>query len=124
MRFWKVYNGIVRTPAVQREEALETVAIDPIRSEIVRAADRFEAQGLDYYGSVVEHPYWVTPVNGHKFAVMRDCQDQSRYGSVWVSTGANRSIGVARNSLQAGFVRGEDEIWRVQNFQHLQNVPC
>lgn len=122
--FWDVYNRIVRTPSEQRHRALEPVAVDPILSEIVDAAARFDSQGLDYYGSVVQHPYWVTPVNGEAFAVMRDCQDQSQYGSVYVATNVKRSVGVDRNSLQAGFVRGDDGVWRVQNLQHLENVPC
>ena len=122
--FWDVYNGIVRTPSEQRHRTLESVAVDPILSEIVDAAARFDSQGLDYYGSVVQHPYWVTPVNGQAFAVMRDCQDQSQYGSVYVATNAKRSVGVDHNSMQAGFVKGDDGAWRVQNFQHLENVPC
>jgi len=122
--FWDVYNRIVRTPSEQRQRALESVAVDPILSEIVDAAARFDSQGLDYYGSVVQHPYWLTPVDGQAFAVMRDCQDQSQYGSVYVATNVKRSVGVDRNSLQAGFVRGDDGVWRVQNFQHLENVPC
>jgi len=122
--FWDIYNGIVRTPTEQRRRALEPVAVDPILSEIVDAATRFDSQGLDYYGSVVQHPYWPTPVNGQPFAVMRDCQDQSQYGSVYVANNVKRSVGVDRNSLQAGFVRADDGIWRVQNFQHLENVPC
>jgi hypothetical protein len=102
--FWGVYNGIVRTPSEQRPQALGAVAVDPVLSQIVDAAARFDSQGLDYYGSVVRHPYWVTPVNGQPFAVMRDCQDQSQYGSVYVATDVKRSVGVDRNSLQAGFV--------------------
>src|SRR5664279_2978355 len=52
--FWDVYNGIVRTPSEQRQRALESVAVDPILSEIVDAAARFDSQRLDYYGSVVQ----------------------------------------------------------------------
>ena len=122
--FWGVYNGVVRTPLERRRQALEAVAVDPILSEIVDAAARFDSQGLDYYGSVVQHPYWLNPVNGRPFAVMRDCQDQSQYGSVYVATNVKRSVGVDRNSMQAGFVRGDDGVWRVQNFQHLENVSC
>ena len=119
-----MYNGVVRTPLEQRRQALKAVAVDPILSEIVDAAARFDSQGLDYYGSVAQHPYWLNPVNGRPFAVMRDCQDQSQYGSVYVATNAKRSVGVDRNSMQAGFVMGDDGVWRVQNFQHLKNVSC
>jgi len=122
--FWGTYNAIVRTPEDQRSTALGKVAVDPILSEILEAAARFDSQGLDYYGSVVQHPYWTSPVDGQPFAVMRDCQDQGGYGSVYTSTGVKRSVGVNRNSIQAGFVKGTDGVWRVQNFQHLEDVPC
>ena len=124
VKFWQIYNGIVRTPAEQRSALLDTVAIDPVKSEMIDAAQRFESQGLDYYGSVIQHPYWDFPVGGQSVAVLRDCQDQSKYGSIWVATGEKRSVGVDRNNLQAGFVRGQDGIWRVQQFNHLENVPC
>lgn len=124
VKFWQVYTESVRTPIEQRSSALDTVSVDPIRTRLLDAARRFDDEGLDYWGSVVPHPYWVEPVNGQQFAVMRDCQDQSHYGSIVVQTGAIRSVGVERNSLQAGFVLGPDGIWRVQTLNHLGDVPC
>jgi len=124
VKFWQVYNGIVRTPADQRSAVLDAVAVDPVKSEMLDAAMRFESQGIDYFGSVTQHPYWVTPVSGQSIAVMRDCQDQSLTGTIWLATGEVRTSGGDRNSLQAGFVRGGDGIWRVQQFNHLENVPC
>ncbi|MGS0688272.1 hypothetical protein ACVBEQ_24450 [Nakamurella sp. GG22] len=122
--FWRIYNGIVRIPEENRLQALDQVSVDPIKSRILNAAKQFDRDGLDYYGVVVQHPYWVTSVNGDDFAVMRDCQDQSQYGSVYVKTQVKRSVGVAENNLQAGFVRGIDGRWRVQKFDHLGDVPC
>ncbi len=123
-RFWQVYNNSVRTPIEQRSSALDAVSVDPVRSRLLQAAERFDAEGLDYWGSVIQHPYWVAPVNGQQVAVMRDCQDQSHYGSLVVKTGVIRSTGVERNSLQAGFVLGPDGVWRVQTLNHLGDVPC
>ena len=117
--FWSVYNGIVRTPTDQRSSVLSTVAVDPILSEILGAADRFDSQGLDYYGSVVQHPYWVTPVSGQPFAVMRDCQDQSGYGSLYTSTGVKRSVGIDRNSIQAGFIK-----LKFRSFEGVEQRIC
>jgi hypothetical protein len=124
VKFWQVYTDSVRTPIEQRSSALDTVSVDPIRTRLLEAAKRFDDEGLDYWGSVITHPYWVEPVNGQQFAVMRDCQDQSHYGSLVVQTGAIRSVGVENNSLQAGFVLGPDGIWRVQTLNHLGDVPC
>jgi hypothetical protein len=124
VKFWQIYTNIVRTPLEQRSAALDTVSVDPIRTEILNAAATFDSQGLDYFGSVIEHPYWVTPIAGRSFAVMRDCQDQSNYGSIYVASGETRSSGPERDSLQAGFQLGADNIWRVQELQYLDNVPC
>jgi len=122
--FWNVYENIIRTPAEMRETALDGVSVDPIKSRILNAANKSASEGIDYYGSVVQHPYWVDPVDGKDFAVMRDCQDQSQYGSIEVASGNKRTVGVARDSLQAGFVRDSQGGWRVQNIQFLENVPC
>ena len=123
-KFWNVSENIIRTPAEMREAALGEVSVDPIKSRMLSAANKSASEGIDYYGSVVQHPYWVDPVDGRDFAVMRDCQDQSQYGSIEVASGNKRSVGVARDSLQAGFVRDSQGVWRVQNIQFLENVPC
>jgi hypothetical protein len=123
-KFWNVSENIIRTPAEMREAALGEVSVDPIKSRILNAANKSASEGIDYYGSVVQHPYWVDPVDGKDFAVMRDCQDQSQYGSIEVASGNKRTVGVARDSLQAGFVRDSQGVWRVQNIQFLENVPC
>ncbi len=124
VKFWQTYNNIVRTPSDQRIGVLDQVSIDPVKSQILAAAQRFDSEGIDYFGSVVQHPYWPYPVDGQPFAVMRDCQDQSNYGSVWVATGEKRSIGVVNNNLQAGFIKGDDGVWRVRTFDHLADEPC
>jgi hypothetical protein len=124
LKFWQIYNGIVRTPSTERSTVLDAVSVDPIKTQILDAASKFDKEGIDYYGSVVQRPYWVTPVNGQPYAVMRDCQDQSQYGSLYVSTGEKRSVGLERDSLQAGFILGGDNIWRVQELQYLENIPC
>lgn len=123
-RFWQVYNNMVRTPSEQRGDRLDEVAVEPIKSQILGAAEKFDKEGIDYFGSVVQHPYWTQPIGQGSVAVMRDCKDQSGYGSVWVATGQRRSIGVSNNNLQAEFIRGYDDIWRVQTFGHLSDEVC
>lgn len=115
---------MVRTPSEQRGDRLDEVAVAPIKSQILGAAEKFDKEGIDYFGSVVQHPYWTQPIGQGSVAVMRDCKDQSGYGSVWVATGQRRSIGVSNNNLQAEFIRGYDDIWRVQTFGHLSDEVC
>jgi len=124
LAFSKVYDRIIRTPEAERAALIETVTVEPLTTKMLDAAKRLQSQGLDYYGSVIQHPYWVDPVGGQPYAVMRDCQDQSQSGSVWVSTGEKNTVGVERNSLQVGFIRGSDGIWRVQTISNLEDVPC
>jgi hypothetical protein len=122
--FWKVYIGIVKTPEAQRSAALAAVSVDPAKGRVLEAASRLEADGLDYYGDVTLRPYSIDLDEGGRQAVLMDCQDQSRYGSLYVATGKKRTVGVDHNHAQAGFVRGDDGIWRVQDVQYVENVPC
>ena len=123
-QFWTVYTGIIRTPVDQRSAALDAVSIDPAKASVLAAASRLEADELDYYGNVILRPYSIDIQSDQGIAVLEDCQDQSGYGSVYVSTGKKRTVGVPDNHAQAGFVRGADGIWRVQNIQYPTNVPC
>lgn len=124
IKFWDIYENIIRTPAQSRLAALQAVSVDPIKSRILNSANKSESEGIDYYGSVVQHPYWIESVNDKDLAVMRDCQDQSQYGSINVASGEKRTVGVAKDSLQVGFVRDTQGVWRVRNIQFLENVPC
>jgi hypothetical protein len=51
-------------------------------------------------------------------------RQQSQYGSIDIASGNKRTVGVARDSLQAGFVRDSEGVWLVQNIQFLENVSC
>src|SRR5690349_15236359 len=43
VQFWQIYTNIVRTPLAQRSAALDMVAVDPIRTEILNAAANFDS---------------------------------------------------------------------------------
>ena len=122
--FWKVYIGIVRTPQNQRSAALDAVSVDPSKGRVLDAASRLEEDGLDYYGDVALHTYSIDLDADGSQAVLMDCQDQSQYGSIYVATGKKRTVGVDHNHTQARFVLGDDGVWRVQNVQYIENVPC
>lgn len=124
IKFWDVYTNIIRTPSDNRDSILSEVSIDPIKSEILDVAKRFEFEGIDYYGSVIHDTYWASAIGGSNYAIIRDCMDQSQYGSLYVSTGETRSTGVPRDHIQGGFTRGDDGVWRVQNFQYIIDVKC
>lgn len=123
-RYWALNAELMRIPADDRERRIDEVAIDPLKTKMLAAVGKFQAEGLDYYGSVGLRPFWPVPVDGQSFALLRDCQDQSGWGSVYLSTGELRSIGVDRHFVQAGFQRGTDGVWRVQNVQWIENFQC
>lgn len=122
--FWAVVLGAVRLPDSQRESALAAVAVDPLKSQILAEVRDSAAEGLDRYGSMIEHPYWEQPIGDGNTAVMGDCQDASQTGVLNVSTGKKETAGVVGNNTRATFERGSDQVWRVRDIYYLTDVPC
>ncbi|TKV61014.1 hypothetical protein FDO65_05020 [Nakamurella flava] len=123
-KYWDVLAGLTKVPAEDREQLLEPVAVDPQKAKLLAAAAQFEAEGLGQYGEVILRPFWPQPIDGEQFALLRDCQDQSGWGSISVSTGEVHALGADRHFVQAGFERGSDGVWRVQNVQWIENLQC
>lgn len=123
-KFWRTYVDIVRTPAAERADALDSVSVEPTKSRVLKDASDLESQGLDNYGDVVLNLYSIDILNDGASAVVQDCQDQSGFGSVFVGSGKKRTVGIDHNHMQAGLIRGSDGIWRVQTLQYVENQPC
>lgn len=123
-QFWVVVTGGVRIPDDQRQEALDQVAVDPFKADVLSEIRDSEAEGLDRYGSMIQHPYWEQPINGANTANMGDCQDASQSGVVYVESGKKKNVGSARNNIRATFVRLPDDSWRVSNVFFQVDVPC
>jgi hypothetical protein len=70
------------------------------------------------------NPYWEQSVDGKSTAVMGDCQDSSKSGTVDTATGENKTVGVADNNIRATFIRDDDGRWKVQDVFYLVDVPC
>jgi hypothetical protein len=82
----------------------------------------FSATHLTGYGYVVNHPY-VTTLRTADSAVVKDCMDESHYGSMTTS-GVKKTVGVSRDNTTAALVKGPDGIWRVKNIVYLLDVKC
>lgn len=123
-KFWRIYVDIVRTPSDQREQVLDSVSIDPTKSRVLKDASDLEGEGLDNYGDVILNVYQIDLLNDGDAAVLQDCQDQSGFGSLYVESGRKRTVGVPQNHMQAGLIRGDDGVWRVQTLQYVENQPC
>ena len=122
--FWIAALGIVRVKDEERVAVLSEVAVDPLRSQILTEARESSARGLDRYGAMTAHPYWGQSIDGKSAAVMGDCQDSSNSGTIDISTGQHKTVGVADNNIRATFVRTDDGRWKVQDIFYLVDVPC
>lgn len=123
-QFWIVVLGAIRLPEDEREPALSRVSVDPLKAKILDEVRESEANGLDRYGAMTQHPYWEEPVDGGDIAVMGDCQDASQSGVVNVATGRRETVGVADNNVRTTFERGPDQVWRVKEIHYLVDAPC
>lgn len=121
--FWALYERIGRIPEGERSSLIEPIAIDPVLGDVLMQAAGFNSEGLDTYGSVVPHPYWTTPVAGQEIAQIGDCQDASQFGSLVVSTGEKKTVGVANNNMLGGFTK-VDGSWKLHQIVYLRDVEC
>lgn len=124
VNFWEVYSKINETPASQRESVLMPLVVEPLRSKIIKAAAVYDAKGFGDYGFVSHRFYWGPPVEGRSPAIMGDCMDTSKYGSIVTKTGKKRTKGFERDNTRAVFVRGADQVWRLQTIESLVNQAC
>lgn len=103
---------------------MSSVAVDPALALVLQGYAKFAKNGWTDYGSVTHRPYWPAPVAGKTTAVMGDCMDDSRYGSLDIKTGDKLTVGVARDNTRVTAVKGTDGVWRVQKVEYLVKVPC
>jgi hypothetical protein len=124
--FWTVRDAVESgtVPQSQWPAVVGAVAVDPTYTRLISAATQFRKSALRAYGAVMFHPYWSQPIAGKPIAVMGDCMDTSQHGSLYVTTGDKRSVGVARDNTRATFVRGTDDRWRVKLVETLVDQKC
>lgn len=122
--YWRVHQGLLDLQSSQWPSAVDAVAVDPTRQQVLDEAATFAKSGLRFYGQVVNRPYWQTPINGRATAVMGDCMDSSRYGTLVAKTGVKRTVGVAKNNTRVALTKADDGVWRVQKIEYLVDTPC
>ena len=124
VKFWDIYINFVRTPGSERDMLAASVAIEPIRSDLSKSAANFESEGRDNYGTVTHRLSWIDSISGGSSAVIADCQDQSQFGSMSVSSGEKLSVGVDRDNIKGAFEKGADGIWKLKQIYYVPDVPC
>jgi hypothetical protein len=123
-RYWRVHQALLGMPSSGWPAAVDAVAVDPTRAQVLSEAALFTKSGLRFYGQVVSHSYWQSPIGGKSAAVMGDCGDYSHYGTLYVKSGNKRTVGVAHNNTRVTLVKGSDGTWRVQKIEYLLDVKC
>lgn len=124
IKFWDVYQGIVRTTPDDRQAMAQSVAVTTLADKMVAAAEKASLENKDNYGEVVHHVFWQFDVAGKSSAVIADCLDQSNAGTVDTSTGTLITTGPERANMRGELVRGDDGIWRVKSITSLNSSPC
>ena len=124
VRYWGVYQNINNVAAPARAKLVSTVAVDPVKKELLASAVLFDQKHQNTYGSVSHRVYWGPPVNDDHTAIMGDCLDTSNFGSKDVKTGSKLTEGYTRDNTRGIFAKQPDGSWLVEQVQILDNQPC
>ncbi len=124
VRYWDTYVSINQVAPAKRLGLLTEVSVDPIRSKILSSAVLYDQKGYSTYGKVAHRPYWGPSVDGKTLAIMGDCLDTSKYGSLVTATKRKRTVGVPRANVRGIFARDADGHWRVSQIQLLPDQAC
>lgn len=118
VRFWDVSLPVDQLPPDQWRPVLAQVAAEPMLTQLVTGTDWQQEHNLRLYGRVQARVRDVH-LDGSQ-ATVRDCQDASKTGQADRTAGSAKTVGVARNPVDATLVRGTDGIWRVSRIRYPQ----
>lgn len=124
VKYWDVYVTIRNLPASGRTALLDPLSVDPIKQQVLDSALTFDKAGLATFGAVGHRIYWGPSVDGKSSAIMGDCLDTSKYGSLVKASKQRRTVGIPRANVHGVFVKGVDTIWRLKDLQLLQDQKC
>jgi hypothetical protein len=100
------------------------VAVPALAEKMVTAAEKASIENRDNYGEVIHHIFWQFDVGGKSNAVIADCLDQSKAGTVDTATWAILTVGPERSNMRGEMLRGSDGIWRVESVTSLNETQC
>lgn len=119
--YWRASETLDRLPERQWPSVLGRVAVDPQLGLVLANARTQKRNGVTVYGHVVPRPT-VGPIAGARRARVVDCQDASKSGQADARTGRPRTVGVARNPVEAVLIRGADDRWRVSTVTYRRGT--
>ncbi|WP_353649609.1 hypothetical protein ABLG96_01210 [Nakamurella sp. A5-74] len=101
--------------------AAKAVAVGHEYEGFVSSAKLFKQRGLAYFGTIKSRISWG-PLAGDE-AVIRDCMDQTKFGTYEVATKNAVTIGSSHENLNATFKRVAG-VWRVQGIFNNKDESC
>lgn len=124
LKFWDTNLRITDVPPDELEEVVAAVAVYPVKTGLVEAARKARLAGQLNYGDISHRIFWNVPIGTSGEAVIGDCQDQSRAGSVDSVTGEKSKPGGSQLNYRGFFRKGADGIWRVSRVEEQVGVGC
>lgn len=124
VKYWAVGAQAIGLPVPQQKALMSTVAVDPALSLVLAGYAKFAKNGWTDYGTPTHRPYWKTPVGGKPTAVMGDCMDDSKAGSMDIKTGRKLTVGVPRDNTRITMIKTTAGVWRVSKVEYLVDQPC
>lgn len=108
-------------PPAEIERLARSVATDSELTGLIRMGTRFPVESLAYYGEIESRIAWG-PYSG-SIAVIRDCNDQSNFGTVNTKTRVALTVGSPRTNLNVTF-RRVGQTWLVSGIYEPAGEPC
>lgn len=124
IKSWDVYRTLARLPEGERQAVAAAVAVDPALSLMLQDAQSVSEKGWDTYGAIGHRISWPKPVDGATEALISDCQDGSRAGSLDITSGTKKTVGVERALFQGSMRKGDDGVWRLAQSYFLKDEQC
>lgn len=124
LAFWGVNLRLADIPEDELESVVATVAVDPVKTGLVEAARKAQLAGRSNFGDISHRLFWNVPIGSSGEAIIGDCQDQSRAGSVDRVTGEKSPTGGSQLNYRGFFRKGSDGVWRVSRVQEQVGVGC
>ncbi|RIJ69885.1 hypothetical protein D1871_20545 [Nakamurella silvestris] len=128
--YWRIYTTSTAMTPEDLKSAISAVAVDPIRTDVIKQAQYFHDKGLEKYGSAQNHPSFSGSGGSHTLGIqdskayLGDCLDLSGFGSRYVSTGKKRTVGLKQDHVVGEFTKGSGSVWKLRQIYFLADPTC
>ncbi|RIJ69797.1 hypothetical protein D1871_21310 [Nakamurella silvestris] len=130
LQYWRIYTTSTAMTQEDLKAAIGTVAVDPIRTDVIKEWGYFRDRGLENYGTVRHHIAWSGKRERFALGVVKgaayigDCLDESSFGSRYVSTMKKRTKGFEKELVVGEFTRDSIGSWKIRQLYYLTSTAC